>query len=60
VPGTERLRRELVALRDFEPEINEPAFHRWIGKRLDHGGVELGHDLLRRAFGTQRPFQSVM
>src|SRR5215475_14625098 len=48
VPGAKRFRRELVALGDFEPEIKEPAFHRRISERLDHGSVEFVHGLFRR------------
>src|SRR5689334_12587542 len=48
VPGSKRLGRKLIALRDFEAKINKTLLHRRIGERLDHGGVELVHSLLRR------------
>src|SRR3954462_523867 len=49
VPGCERLGRELITLRDFEAEINKTLLHRRLGERLDRGGVEPVHRLLRRA-----------
>src|SRR6185436_14459771 len=49
VPGAERLRRLLLARRDFEAEIVEPLLHGRIGHGLDHGGVEPGDDVPGRA-----------
>ena len=47
--GGEHLRRLLGARRHFEPDIGEALAHRRIGQRLDHRGVELGDNILRRS-----------
>src|SRR6185295_19350606 len=46
-------RRLLLARRDIESEVREPALDGGIGERLHHGGVQPGDDFLRRAFGRE-------
>ena len=53
VEGSERFRRLLLARRNLLPEIGEPRADRRIGERLDHRGVELGDDVLRRALAAR-------
>src|SRR5262249_57520279 len=45
----ESVRRLQLARRDIEAKLGKALAHRFIGERLHHGAVDLGHDLLPRA-----------
>src|SRR6185369_16770624 len=45
----ERLRVLPLGWEDVLSDHGELGLHRGVGERLDHGGIQLGHDGLRRA-----------
>src|SRR5262249_22434216 len=52
VEGGERFRGLLVPREYLLADVGEPLAYRRVGERLDHRGVELCHDLLRRVLGN--------
>src|SRR5262245_53128259 len=51
--STQRLRRLLLARRDFEPLVGEGLMYGWIAQRVQGRRVELADDVLRRAPGRK-------
>ena len=49
--GAQPLRRLLLARRDLDTQLGQVLAHGRIGERLDHGAVELRHDIGGRALG---------
>src|SRR5262249_30899287 len=52
VEGGERFRGLLVPREYLLADVGEPLAYRRVGERLDHRGVDLSHDLLRRVLGN--------
>src|SRR5258706_13668892 len=49
------LRRLLLPRRDIEAQLGESRAHGGIRERLHHRRIELRDDVLRRAFGREKP-----
>src|SRR5215831_4788907 len=55
VESMKRFRGLLVGWKYLLADVGEPFAYRRVGERVDHRGIELHHDLLRRALGNPRP-----
>src|SRR6266496_2504369 len=55
VEGVKRFWSLLVGREYLLADVGEPLPYRWVGERGRHRGVELDHDLLRRALGHPQP-----